>query len=57
MNPDADVTYQKVNLFTSDKCFIVFISDVPHYIWWNYLDTVYTILVLRQIHSIHVEQW
>ena len=57
MNPDADVTYQKVNLFTSDKCFIVFISDVPHYIWWNYLDTVYTILVLRPIHSIDVEQW
>ena len=32
MNPDADVTYQTVNLFSSDKCFIYFISDVPHYI-------------------------
>ena len=31
MNPDA-VTYQTVNLFRSDKCFICFISDVPHYI-------------------------
>ena len=32
MNPDADVTYQTVNLFSSVKCFIYFISDVPHYI-------------------------
>ena len=32
MNPDADVTYQTVDLFNSDKCFIFFISDVPHYI-------------------------
>ena len=32
MNPDADVTYQTVNLFSSGKCFIYFISDVPHYI-------------------------
>ena len=30
MNPDTDVTYQTVNLFGSDKCFIYFISDVPH---------------------------
>ena len=30
MNPDADVKYQTVNLFSSDKCFIYFISDVPH---------------------------
>ena len=30
MNPDADVTYQTVNLFMSDKCFIYFISNVPH---------------------------
>ena len=22
MNPDADVTYQTVNLFSSDKCFV-----------------------------------
>ena len=29
MNPD-DVTYQKVNLLSSDKCIICFISDVPH---------------------------
>ena len=32
MNPDTDVTHQTVNLFSSDKCFIYFISDVPHYI-------------------------
>ena len=32
MNPDADVTYQTVNFFSSDKCFVYFISDVPHYI-------------------------
>ena len=32
MNPDADVTYQAVNLLSSDKCFIYFISDVPHHI-------------------------
>ena len=31
MNCDTDVTYQDVNLFSSDKCFIYFISDVPHY--------------------------
>ena len=30
MNPDTDVTHQTVNLFSSDKCFIYFISDVPH---------------------------
>ena len=24
--------YASVNLFSSDKCFIYFISDVPHYI-------------------------
>ena len=30
MNPDTDVTYQTVNLFSSNKCFIYFISDVPH---------------------------
>ena len=32
MNSDDDVTYQTVNLFSSDKCFIYFIFDVPHYI-------------------------
>ena len=42
MNP---VTYQAVNLFSSDRCFIYFISNVPHYIWWNQRNTVYTILV------------
>ena len=31
MKPDADVTYQTVNLFSPDECFIYFISDVPHY--------------------------
>ena len=45
MNPDADVTYQTVNLFSSDKCFIYFISDVPHYIRWNQHNAVCTILV------------
>ena len=28
-NPDTDVTYPTVNLFSSDKRFIYFISDVP----------------------------
>ena len=32
MNPDADVTYQTVNLFSSDKCFICLHSMKPHYI-------------------------
>ena len=32
MNPDADVTYQTFNLFSSESCFVYFISDVPHYI-------------------------
>ena len=45
MKPDADATYQTVNLFSSDKCFIYFISDVPHYIQWNQHNTVCTILV------------
>ena len=40
MNPDADVTYQTVNLFSSDKCFIYFISDIPHYIRSNHHNTV-----------------
>ena len=30
MNPDANITYQTVNLFSSGKCFIYFISDVPY---------------------------
>ena len=45
MNPDADLTYQTVNLFSSGKCFIYFISDVPHYIQSNQHNTVCTILV------------
>ena len=32
MNPDADAICQTVNLFSSGKCFIYFISDVLHYI-------------------------
>ena len=32
VNPDADVTYQAVSLFSSDKYFTCFISDCPHYI-------------------------
>ena len=35
MNPNAHVTYLTVNLFSSDKCFICFISDYLYYIWWN----------------------
>ena len=35
LNPNTNVTYQTVNLFSSDKCFICFISDCPHYIRWN----------------------
>ena len=45
MNPNADVTYQTVNLFSYEKCFICFISDVPHYIRSNQHNTVCTILV------------
>ena len=45
MNPEADGTYQTVNLFSSDKCFIYFISDVPHNIRWNHQNTVCTILI------------
>ena len=29
LNPDADVTCQRINLFSSEKCFISFISDCP----------------------------
>ena len=45
MNPDAAVTNQAVNLFSSDKCFIYFISDVQHYIPSNQHNTVCTILI------------
>ena len=45
MNPDADFTYQRVNLFNSDKRFMYFISDVPHYIRWNQHNAACTILV------------
>ena len=45
MNPNADVTYHTVNLFSSNKCFTYFISDVPHYIRLNQNNTVCTILV------------
>ena len=50
MNPDTDVTYQTVNLFSSDKFFICFISDCPHYIWWNLI----TILKYEHIIAPHV---
>ena len=30
MNPDADNTCHTDNLFGFDKCFIYFISDIPH---------------------------
>ena len=45
INSDAGVTYQTVNLFSSVKCFIYFISDVPHYIRWNQHSTLCTLLV------------
>ena len=45
MNPDADATYQTVNLFSSCKCFIYFISDVSHFIRSNQYNTVCKILV------------
>ena len=32
MNPDTDVTYKTVNIFSSEKGFIYFFSDVPLYI-------------------------
>ena len=32
MNPDTDVTYQTVSLFSSDKCFVYFISGDTDYI-------------------------
>ena len=32
MNPDVDVTYRAINLFSKEKRFIYFISDVPHLI-------------------------
>ena len=47
MNPDADVTYQRINLFSPEKCFIYFIYDVPHYIRWNQHNTVCTVLVKK----------
>ena len=51
MKPDADVTYyQTVNLFSSDKCFICFISNCPHYIRWNLI----TILKYEHIIAPHV---
>ena len=50
MKLDNDVTYQTVNLFSSDKCFICFISDCPHYIRWNLI----TILKYEHIIAPHV---
>ena len=44
-HPVNIVTYRTVNLFSSDKCFIYFIPDVPHNIWWNRQNTVYKILL------------
>ena len=45
INPDTDVTYQKVNLFSSENFFVYCISYVPHYIWWNQHNIVYSVLV------------
>ena len=50
LNPNTNVTYQTVNLFSSDKCFICFISDCPHYIRWNLI----TILKYEHIIAPHV---
>ena len=44
INPDADATYQRVNSFSSDKCFTYFISDVRHYIQSNQHNTICKIL-------------
>ena len=44
-NPDADVTNQRVNLFSSARSFTYFISDVTPYIRLNQHSTVCTILV------------
>ena len=41
MNLDTDATYQTVNLFSSDKCFINFISDVQ--ITFNEISTALSI--------------
>ena len=30
VNPDVDITYKTINLFSKEKRFIYFISDVPH---------------------------
>ena len=49
MNRDADVTYQTVNLFSSDKCFVNFIADDSHYIRWNQHNTVLIILVKEDV--------
>ena len=45
MNHDNDVTYETVNQFSFIKCFMYFISDVLHYIWWNRHRIVYITLV------------
>ena len=47
MNPDTDVTHRTVNLFSSDKRFIYFISDVPNLMKKHGI--VYTILVMLDI--------
>ena len=54
MKPDTDVTYQTVNLFSSGKCFIYFISDFPHYITFDEISNVSIILVKVDVH-VHVD--
>ena len=49
MNPNVDAIYQTVSLFSSDKCFIYFISDVLYYIRWNQHNTVCTILLKANV--------
>ena len=48
INPDTDVIYQPVNLFTSDKRFTYFVSDAPQFwntpymsILWNHISDIF----------------
>ena len=48
INPNADVTYQTANLFSSDKCFICFrLSTLNLMKFRNQHNTVCTILVSK----------
>ena len=43
INPDADATYQTVNSFSSDKCFIYFISVHMVRITFNEISTTLSV--------------